>query len=261
MSTQTDAFINLFSGTLRLWRGSMALRRRSVAPAKPLKLYDIEACPYCRLVRETLTELDLDVMILPCPKNGTRFRAEAEAVGGKAQFPLLVDDNTGTQLYESADIIDYLQGEYGPAMKLPRWLHPLEVLGSQFASLLMLRPRGMIGMRARPARRPAQPLELYSFEASPYSKPVRARLCELELPYLLRNTGKGHWKDIGPPGFRDRLFKGKMATTRNRRWLAEHTGRVQLPYLIDPNADGGAGTAMYESQAILDYLNRSYAPA
>ena len=113
----------------------------------------------------------------------------------------------------------------------------------------------MRGLKASPSQAPAQPLELFSFEASPFSKPVRARLCELELPYLLRNTGKGAWKDMGPPSFRDRLFKGEMGTSRNRRWLAEHTGKVQVPYLIDPNT----GTAMYESGQILRYLNQNYA--
>ena len=110
-------------------------------------------------------------------------------------------------------------------------------------------------MKAAPSRAAAQPLELYSFETSPYSKPVRARLCELELPYTLRNTGKGGWKDMGPPSFRDRLFKGPKGSTRNRQWLAEHTGHVQLPYLIDANT----GTALYESGRILDYLNGNYA--
>jgi glutathione S-transferase len=256
MSTKIDAVINLFAGTARLWRGSVAYQR-TTPPAKTLKLYDIEACPFCRLVREALTELDLDAMILPCPKNGTRYRAEAQRIGGKAQFPLLVDDNTGTTLYESADIVDYLYKTYGRGQRRLSLLHPLAVLSSQLASMLMIRPRGFIGMRARPSRAPAQPLELYSFESSPFSKPVRARLSELELPYLLHNTGKGGWKDMGPPSFRDKLFKGKMGTTRNRRWLADNTGQVQVPYLIDANT----GTAMYESNDILRYLDRTYRAA
>ena len=33
----------------------------AVKPEQLLQLYDIENCPYCRLVREALTELDLDV--------------------------------------------------------------------------------------------------------------------------------------------------------------------------------------------------------
>jgi glutathione S-transferase len=257
MSTQVDALINLFAGTVRLWQGTNALTKRKIQPAQPLKLYDIEASPYCRLVREALTELDLDVMILPCPKGGTRFRRDAIKVGGKAQFPLLVDANTSTRLYESADIIDYLQKTYGPVTRPPRALHRLAVFSSLLASGLMLRLGGISGLKARASKAPKQPLELFSFESSPYSKPVRARLCELELPYLLHNTGKGGWKDLGPPSFRDKLFKGKLGTTTNRSWLAEQTGKVQVPYLIDPNT----GTAMYESQDILDYLDRTYAKA
>lgn len=60
---------------------------------------------------------------------------------------------------------------------------------------------------------------------------------------------------MGPPSFRDSLFKTPKSTTPNRSWLASQTGKVQLPYLIDANT----GTAMYESQAILAYLNQTYA--
>jgi glutathione S-transferase len=256
MSTQNEALINMLAGTVRGWRGAMAYHKRSEGPAQPLKLYDMEASPYCRLVREVLTELDLDAMILPCPAGGRRFRPEAERVGGKQLFPLLVDDNTGTTLYESADIVAYLHRSYGRSE--PRQLplgRPLAVFTSQLSSATLLRRRGIAGLRARPSRGAEQPLELYSFEASPYSRPVRVALCELELPYLLRNAGKGGWKDLGPPSFRDKLFKGPMDTTRNRRWLAQNTGRVQVPYLVDPNT----GVAMYESQAIVDYLEQTYA--
>lgn len=253
MSSTVDVLFNSLAGTARAWRGTSAIVQNPATPA-PIKLYDIEVSPYCRLVREVLTELDLDAMILPCPSGGTRFRPEAETIGGKQQFPLLIDENTGATMYESADIIDYLGKTYGggPA---PRGLkRRLAVAGSYASSLFMLRPSGIAGMKARPSKAPEQPLELFSFETSPYSKPVRARLCELEIPYLLRNTGKGGWKDMGPPNFRDNLFKGEQGTTRNRRWLAENTGRVQVPYLIDPNT----GTSMYESADILAYLDRTY---
>ena len=252
MSTATDVSLNLLAGSLRGWRGSSCFAPARQQPEKLLKLYDMEASPYCRLVREVLTELDLDVLILPCPVGGTRFRPEAERVGGKQLFPLLVDDNTGRVLYESADIVRYLGETYQRRTRGRGWF---TVAGSWLSSATLWRPgRGVTGMRARPSKAPAQPLELYSFEASPYSKPVRARLCELELPYRLRNTGKAAWKDMGPPSFRDQLFKGEMGTSRNRRWLAEHTGRVQVPYLIDANT----GKAMYESKAILRYLDATY---
>jgi glutathione S-transferase len=256
MSATIDGLVNLLAGTVRGWRGTAAFTPPDRRPEKLLKLYDIEASPYCRLVREVLTELDLDVLVLPCPSGGERFRAEAEAVGGKRLFPFLVDDNTQTRLYESADIIDYLQETYGRRTAAPRgWRRSVAVGSSYVSSALLWRAGSSItGMTARPSKAAEQPLELYSFESSPYSKRVRARLCELELPYVLRNTGKGAWSDMGPPSFRDKIFRAPMDTSRNRRWLAEHTGRVQVPYLRDPNT----ATEMYESDAILAYLDRTY---
>lgn len=256
MSNIGEALINLLALTVRGARGTQAMAPARVKPVLPLKLYDMEASPYCRLVREVLTELDLDVLILPCPAGGTRFRLEAERLGGKQQFPLLVDDNTGTVLYESADIIEYLGRTCKRRVKNAQGLARHLTVGSSFvASALLWRPGGIAGMKVRPSKAPAAPLELYSFESSPYSKPVRARLCELELPYLLHNTGKGAMSDMGPPSFRDRIFKAPKGTTANRQWLATHTGKVQVPYLIDPNT----GVAMYESMAILKYLDTTYA--
>lgn len=255
MSATTDATINMLAGTVRGWRGTQAFTPATRTPEKLLKLYDIEASPYCRLVREVLTELDLDALILPCPSGGKRFRAEAEKVGGKQLFPLLVDENTKTVLYESADIIEYLTKSYGRPASAKGWRRPLAVGSSYLSSALLWRPRGITGMTARPSKAPEKPLELYSFESSPFSKRVRARLCELELPYVLHNTGKGAWTDMGPPSFRDNLFKGRKDTTRNRKWLADRTGRVQVPYLVDPNT----GREMYESDAILGYLDERYA--
>ncbi len=257
MNVTVDATINLVAGTVRGWRGTQAFTPAARRPEKHLRLYDIEASPYCRLVRERLTELDLDVMILPCPSGGARFRAEAERLGGKQQFPLLVDENTDTVLYESADIIDYLARTYAQPAQAAGWRRPLAVATSYLSSALLWRPGGITGMKARPSKAAARPLELYSFESSPFSKRVRARLCELELPYVLRNTGKGAWTDMGPPSFRDRLFKGPKDTSRNRKWLAERTGKVQVPYLVDPNI----GEEMYESDAILEYLDRTYGAA
>ena len=254
MSATTDATINLLAGTVRGWRGTQAFAPAARSPEKLLELYDIEASPYCRLVREVLTELDLDALILPCPSGGKRFRGKAEALGGKQQFPLLADENTGTVLYESADIVEYLTRTYGKPATAKGWRRPLALATSYLSSALLWRPGGITGMAARPSKAPEKPLELYSFESSPFSKRVRARLCELEIPYVLRNTGKGAWTDMGPPSFRDRLFKGPKDTTRNRKWLAERTGRVQVPYLVDPNT----GSEMYESDAILEYLDKTY---
>lgn len=249
---------SILASQLRGWGGSLAYRPAKKQPARPLELYDIEASPYCRLVREALTELDLDVLIKPCPAKGTRFRPLVKQLGGKHQHPFLVDPNTGTQLYESADIIKYLRSTYEGRVGVAEGFRRKLAVGSSMAATIM-RSRGSFksvhGLWARPSKAPDKPLELFSFESSPYSRLVRERLCELEIPYLLRNTGKGHWKDLGPPAVRDKLHKSAKDTTRNRKVLADRTGHVQLPYLIDPNT----GKELFESAAILQYLEETYA--
>lgn len=243
---------SVLTSTAAGWRGTAAFKPAQKQPAQPLELYDIEMSPYCRLVREALTELDLDVLIYPCPKLGRRFRARAVTLGGKEQFPLLVDPNTQTTLYESADIIEYLGTTYGGRTHKTRGLARTGALASSIAASLAQAGRGL---KARPSKAPAKPLELYSFEASPFSRLVRERLCELEIPYLLRNTGKGTPRDMGTPGVRDKLWKAPKGTTRNRKALEAREGQVQVPYLIDPNTN----TAMFESADILAYLDRTYA--
>lgn len=246
-----DVSTSLLASQLRGWRGTAAYRPAAKQPAQLLELYEYEGCPYCRLVREALTELDLDARIYPCPRGGTRFRPKARELGGKLQFPYLVDPNTGARMHESADIVAYLRQTYGGRDTQPGLLdRSIKVATSMLASGL----RTARGLRARPSKAPAQPLELFSFESSPFSRLVREVLCELELPYVLRNTGKGHWKDMGPPELRDKVHKSPKDTTRNRKLLAERTGRVQVPYLIDPNT----GTEMFESADIIRYLETTY---
>ncbi len=248
---------SLVASSLRGWRGTAAFRPRTVQPEQPLRLYEYEASPYCRLVREALTELDLDALILPCPQGGSRFRPEVQARGGKQQFPYLVDPNSGRELYESADIIDYLRANYGGRAPASRSLRGVAVGSAFLAACARTNLRSFRGYSARPSRAPAQPLELYSFESSPYSRPVRELLCELELPYLLRNTAKARWEDMGPPSLRRKLFPDLPVEGRNRLRLLELTGRVQVPYLVDANT----GTAMYESDDIIRYLKRQYGVA
>lgn len=246
-----DIGSSLASSSLAAWKGTAAFRPAPRQPEQMLVLYEFEACPYCRLVREALTELDLDALIKPCPKRGQRYREEAQSRSGHLQFPLLIDPNTDTTLLESQDIIDYLYQQYGqrkPPQGLLRRLHGLR---SQAASL----PRLHRGMRARHSRSPELALELYSFESSPFSRLVRERLCELELAYILRNMAKARWEDMGPPEIRAQFFPDLPVEGRNRLALLERTGKVQVPYLIDPNT----GMELFESDAIITYLEQTYA--
>ena len=210
--------------------GGSHVAHTGARPAKLLELYDFEACPFCRKVREMLSVLDLDARIFPCPRGGARFRPRAKELGGRAMFPYLVDPNTGAALYESDDINRYLAQTYGDGtVPLGLALGPLTTLSSVFASSL----RVGRGRAAQPSRAPAAPLELYSYEASPYSRLVREVLCELELPYVLHNLATG---------------------SPRRAAFVARSGKQMVPYLVDPNS----GTAMFESAEIVAYLRRTY---
>lgn len=230
----------------------IATRSAAIQPEQPLELYEFEGCPHCRLVREVLTELDLDALIYPCPKGGERFRPSVIERGGKAQFPYLVDPNTGREMYESADIIRYLFETYDASSPPLRWrLVELQRFGSALASI----PRFGSGVRVRSSRRPEQPLELYSFESSPFARPVRDLLCELEIPYILRSVGRSTASDWVPPTLRDAFSIEARPETVNRRALLERAGWLAVPYLVDPNT----GTELAESADIIDYLSKTYA--
>jgi glutathione S-transferase len=239
------------ASVLCLGRGVL-VEHAAKQPPLPLRLYDFEACPFCRRAREALSALHLDVEIKPCPRGGQRFRPEAIALGGKRQFPLLVDPNTGTTLYESRDIVAYLFRTYGdgevPA-QYRNWL-PWPFFGALASAVRLGR-----GRAARASRAPDKPLSLYSFEGSPYCRLVRERLTELELPYTLHNLGKERWQELGTS--RRRLQPGPYVPQpggKRHAFWAER-GRVQVPYLEDPNT----GAALFESNAIIDYLERTYA--
>jgi glutathione S-transferase len=228
MSRALDVASSTFVSVLRLGAGLRA-RPGARRPEKLLELYEFEACPFCRRVREALSYFDLDARVFPCPKDGTRFRPKVVEMGGRAMFPFLVDPNTGKQMYQSGDIVAYLRETYG-APSAPVWLGGLSVAGSSLASGV----RPARGRRARPSRLPSEPLELWSFEGSPYCRLAREALCELELPYVLHNVAKG---------------------SAHREAFVARSGKMMVPYLFDPNT----GREMFESADIVKYLNATYA--
>lgn len=245
-------FSSSMLATLGSLGGGLASINRTRQPVKPLELYDIEGCPYCRIVRETLTELDLDVIIYPCPKNGTRYRPMVEAMAGKEQFPYLYDPNTDTGLFESADIIRYLHQHYGHGSAPAQWqIKAIKTPGSFVASGF----RAGKGLRAKPAKQNEKALVLYSFETSPYARPVRELLTELELFYELKQMGRTQGTDWLLPPMRKHLGINYSPSQRNRRDMLERTGRVAVPYLIDPNT----GMDLFESADIVGYLKGAYA--
>ena len=142
-------------------------------PTDVIVLYERESCPYSRLVRETLSELDVDALIKPCPPGEAAHNRELRDVSGKGEVPFLIDRSTRVSLSDSARIIRYLTERYG-SHAAPARLRggPVSLLASRLASSI----RGGQIHYGEPKRRPELPLELWNYEASPYCRIVRERL-------------------------------------------------------------------------------------
>jgi glutathione S-transferase len=85
--------------------------------------------------------------------------------------------------------------------------------------------------------RPAEPIRIYEYEPSPYSRKVReaCSMLDLEVTYLpCPGARAGFAAELGDLG-----------------------GKMQVPCMVDPNGDGAA---MYESDDIIDYLFDRYGP-
>ncbi|OMO82230.1 Thioredoxin-like protein [Corchorus capsularis] len=186
---------------------------------------------YCLQVREIVAYLDIDVLFYPCPRNGPNFRPKAAQMGGKQQFPYMVDPNTGVAMYESDEIIKYLVDKYGDG-SIPFMLK-LGLLTTLTAGFALIGRMGR-GSSYTPSKMPPKPLEIWAYEGSPFCKIVREVLVELELPHIQRSCARGSPK---------------------RQILYERVGHFQVPYLEDPNT----GVQMFESAEIVEYLKATYA--
>ena len=107
-----DDAISFAASAARFGWGSRC-RVETSRTLKPLTLYNMEGSPYCRKVREALSELDLEHIVRNVPK-GSPKRAELAKLGGEVQVPYLIDPNTHKSMYESDDIVAYLEKQYGP---------------------------------------------------------------------------------------------------------------------------------------------------
>jgi len=75
-----------------------------------MKLYDLDSCPYCKMVRDRLAELKLDYEKIPVPRDRSQ-RQEVFDVSGQWTVPVLVDGDV--MLDDEEKILPYLDQKYG----------------------------------------------------------------------------------------------------------------------------------------------------
>ena len=71
-----------------------------------LKLYYMEACPFCKRVIRYMEKNNIDVELVDIRANPDNNKELIE-IGGKDQVPMLLID--GNPLYESSDIIKWFK--------------------------------------------------------------------------------------------------------------------------------------------------------
>ncbi len=76
-----------------------------------LTLYRLEGCPFCEFVVDKLDELELDFESVWVEGLHSR-RNEVKRVSGQRGVPVLIDENYGVTMAESAQIIEFLETNY-----------------------------------------------------------------------------------------------------------------------------------------------------
>lgn len=81
-----------------------------------LALYQYKACPFCVKVRRAMKRNGLNIETRDA-KRSELFKSELEQGGGQLKVPCLrIEEENGEVrwMYESSDIIDYLEGRFNP---------------------------------------------------------------------------------------------------------------------------------------------------
>jgi len=76
-----------------------------------ITLYINPQCPFCIKTVEVAKELDVPLTLKDV--HDPVFSTELVELGGKKQMPFMVDDEHEVSMYESTDIMKYLQDTYG----------------------------------------------------------------------------------------------------------------------------------------------------
>ena len=154
-------------------------------------------------------------------------------------FPFLVDSKLDVNLFESEDICAHLLANYGDNVNsLPSpsgYFYPSTIVTGWAPAIFRLGRGAEVEPRVASRPTPGELLRLYSYEGNQFCRLVREALCELDLPYELRSTGKGSAR------------RAELCDVRG-------DGKTTAPFLVDPNTN----VSMGESADIVRYLWSTY---
>jgi len=106
-ASNTPSSSNEWPGTLGILRDSSSVLASCNRPTSPIVIYEYEASPFCRKVREACVMLDLTVEYRPSPGARSGWSDNmALKTKGKRTVPYMED--SGIKMFESDDIINYL---------------------------------------------------------------------------------------------------------------------------------------------------------
>jgi len=115
---QLIIFIDYLTRPQRMSR-SDHLQRVVDELSQDMSLYQFRACPFCVKVRRTMVRLNLNIDLKDAA-NDELHRQELLEQGGKVKVPCLRTHEDGVEkwLYESSDIIAYLERRFGVENKM-----------------------------------------------------------------------------------------------------------------------------------------------
>jgi glutaredoxin len=92
--------------------GAMQTPSRFPQDGKPLQLWSCEPCPHCRLVRETLSTLEIPYVLYNSAKGSKKLQALRARVDINVKLPYLEDSNSDFLASGSSEIISHLKKTY-----------------------------------------------------------------------------------------------------------------------------------------------------
>jgi len=79
-----------------------------------LTVYALDGCPWCEKVEDALDERGIDYDVVWVEGLHSK-RNEVKRVSGQRGVPVLVDDERGVTMAESANILEYVERTLAPA--------------------------------------------------------------------------------------------------------------------------------------------------